>query len=70
MAKIINFKKFLEKKKVEKQIEDIKSRTKRNPQDFGDRLKRIRTSLERINRLMDELRELSQRHDDRYERWK
>ena len=33
------------------------------PEDFGDRLSRIRTSLEKINRLMTELKKISK--DDR-----
>ena len=36
-------------------------------QDFGDRLQRIRTSLEKINRLMAELRRMSRQKEEEWE---
>lgn len=67
MSKVIDFNKFKEKKKVENQISKIRA-SKSAPENKEAQLARIRESIERVNRLMQELRNLAARHDDRFEK--
>lgn len=72
-AKVVDFKSFKDKRSVEREIGrgrkplyvnhaagTISGRKDENA-DFGDRLTKIRSSLDRINQLMTELKKLSQR---------
>lgn len=73
---VVNFTEFRQKKKVTEElargrnplfISHQEGKVKGSPhlnrpeaEDFGDRLQRVRASLEKINRLMAELKKLSQ----------
>lgn len=51
MSNVIDFNKRIEDKKAKRKIEDMRGST-----DCAARMQRIRTSLEKINRLMEELK--------------
>jgi len=75
-GKVVNFTEFRQKKKVTEElargrnplfISHQDGKVKGSPhfkqpqaEDFGDRLQRVRASLDKINRLMAELKKLSQ----------
>ena len=62
MGDVVNIKSLLDKKKLKEDLSNGRQplyASHLGNEDFGDRLLRIRTSLERINQLMSELKKTS-----------
>jgi len=66
--KVIDFQKYRDNKKIQQYLSEAreplykshnKEQKTENNEDFGHRLQRIRNSLEKINRLMHELKQMS-----------